>query len=145
MKNKYPQSGNDQQRFFQATDSNPDRSRKCFYCKKPGHRIQDCLQRKKKEGESRGPSCPPSAKQVVAEAANDGVSAGDASGDASSTCVADGDAQQPTGDGSGVTSPQEDVNPLSLLFSESDEDGDVKQVMVTDSGSRPQLARVNVM
>ena len=140
VKNKYPQSGNDQQRSFQATDSNPD-SRKCFYCKKPGHLIQDCLQRKKKEGESRGPSRPPSAKQVVAEAANDGVSAGDAS----STNVSDGGAQQPTGDGSGVTSPQEDVNPLSLLFSESDEDGDVKQVMVTDSGSHPQLARVNVM
>ena len=39
--------------------------------------------------------------------------------------------------------PQSDaVNPLSLLFSESENEGEVRRVMVTDRGSRLQLARV---
>ena len=36
------------------------------------------------------------------------------------------------------------MSPLSLLFSESEDEGDVKRVMVTDQGSRPQIARVDV-
>lgn len=41
--------------------------------------------------------------------------------------------------------PQEDsVTPLSLFFSESEDEGDVKRVMVTDHGSRPQLARMDI-
>ena len=36
------------------------------------------------------------------------------------------------------------VDPVSLLYSESEDEGDVKQVMVADSGSRSQLARVSV-
>ena len=42
------------------------------------------------------------------------------------------------------TSEAENASPLSLLFSESEDEGDVKRVMVTDHGSRPQFARVDV-
>ena len=36
------------------------------------------------------------------------------------------------------------MSPLSLLFSESEDEGDVKRVMVTNQGSRPQIACVDV-
>ena len=38
----------------------------------------------------------------------------------------------------------ENVSPLSLLFSESEDEGDVKRVTVTDHGSCPQFVRVDV-
>ena len=38
----------------------------------------------------------------------------------------------------------ENVSPLSLLFSESEDEGDVKRVTVTDHGRCPQFARVDV-
>jgi hypothetical protein len=41
--------------------------------------------------------------------------------------------------------PQSDAaSPLSLLFSESEDEGDVRRVTVTDCRSHPQLARVDV-
>jgi hypothetical protein len=36
------------------------------------------------------------------------------------------------------------ASPLNLLFSESEGEGDIRRVTVTDRGSRPQLSRVDV-
>ena len=99
--------------------------RKCFYCKKPGHLLHQCPLHKKKEG---GSQPQPSAKQVVTEHKNDVSSSSEV------TQVPD----PPS------TSEAENASPLSLLFSESEDEGDVKRVMMTDHGSRPQFARVDV-
>lgn len=95
--------------------------------------IQQCLLCKKKEGESQGTSRSSLAKQIVTDATTTGNS---------STDVPQSDMEQARG--TDVTSPQVDAaSPLSLLLSDSKDDGDVRQVMVTDSGSHPQLARTD--
>ena len=112
----------------------PRTDRKCYYCRKPGHLIHQSQLRKKKESESLGPSHPASAKQVVTDtnAATEKMS-----NQPSQSNVSLGNT--PASD-----SPGSDESPLSLLFSDSDDDGDVKQVTITDSGSHSRLACVSV-
>ena len=115
----------------------PRTDRKCYYCGRPGHLIHQCQLRKKKEVESRGPSHPASAKQVVTDtnAATEKVS-----NQPPRSNVSLGNA--PASDSLGSDETQ--VSPLSLLLSDSDDDGDVKQVTITDSGSHSRLACVSV-
>ena len=118
----------------------------CFYCGKPGHLMKDCRQRRR-ESESRGPTRPATAKQIQSSAE---------------------DRDRPTQDPAGaeLSDPPEDVvsstscpqtsrhiahssnemapNPYDLLLSSSEEEDEVKQVRVADSGSRSQLARVDI-
>ena len=88
--------------------------RRCYQCKKPGHIMKDCPQKKTESSRS---SRDARTQQVSSE------------GTSSSTQSA----IAPT--------PSE---PLSLLFSESEEEDGVRQVTVNDSGSHCQLARVNI-
>ena len=118
----------------------------CFYCGKPGHLMKDCRQRRR-ESESRGPTRPATAKQIQSSAE---------------------DRDRPTQDPARaeLSDPPEDVisstscpqtsshiahssnemapNPYDLLLSSSEEEDEVKQVRVADSGSRSQLARVDI-
>ena len=111
--------------------------RKCYHCKKPEHLLYQCPLRQKKEGGSKPLS---SAKKILTEPALEG----------SEDAVPSSDPQEveepivkDTRSTEGDTQP-EVMNPLSLFFSESDDEGDVMRVMVTDHGSRPQLARVDI-
>ena len=141
QKNSPTSTGNSQ--------GNPKPTLKCFYCDKPGHRKEDCRKREKDlaaNPESRGPSRPPSAKKVTT-----GKEDKDHHHSPDDTSVT------PSTDPGPILSPAESIpsqvvpqhpdadklSPISLLFSDSDEEG-VKQICVVDSGSCPQLARVDI-
>ena len=141
QKNSPTSTGNSQ--------GNPKPTLKCFYCDKPGHRKEDCRKRKKylaANPESRGPSRPPSAKKVTTRKE-----------DKDHHHSPDDMSVTPSTDPGLILSPAESVpsqvvpqhpdadepSPISLLFSDSEEEG-VKQICVVDSGSCPQLARVDI-
>ena len=125
----------------QSDQEKPDR--RCFYCKKPGHLMRDCLRRKKRSesvGPSRSSSSSASTKQILSD------------GDCQDTL------QTPSESALDDHSCREDnpvhplpqavqdqpLNPCDLLLSDSESENDVRLVRVTDSGSRTQLARVDV-
>jgi len=86
--------------------------KKCFLCKKPGHLMRDCRLRK---SESASPSRPVASGRPAAT-------------------------KQVTVDTSSERDPER-PNPCDLLYSSDSEDGDdVRQIRVTDEGSKPQLA-----
>ena len=93
--------------------------RKCFLCGKPGHLIKDCRQRKTESNDSRsreGYAKRPSAKQVD-----------------TTQCTAD------------RASKQRKEDPLDyLMSSDSEEDGHMNHIRIKDTGSRCQLAWVDI-
>ena len=74
--------------------------------------MNQCFLCKKKEGESRGPSRAPLTKQIVADAT-------------SSTLSGEGKASTSSLSGSEPEQDVEEFRPLSILFSESEEEGDI--------------------
>ena len=139
-----PRAGNPRSQNSQPQPDRPQSSkvselRKCFYCKKPGHLIHQCP-RRKKVTESHGPSHPASTRQVTVDTDCPNVPADGTVCQVSRSEVTPGN-RSPSPETTPTLHP---ANPLNLLFSESDEEGDVRQVTVTDSGSRSQLARVSV-
>ena len=108
--------------------------RKCYYCRKPGHLLHQCPLRKKKEG---GSQPQPSAKQVVTE-----PTLSKHKNDVPPVCSEV--TEVPDSPSTSKVREVKNMSPLSLLFSESEDEGDVKRVMVTDQGSRPQIAHVDV-
>ena len=124
----------------------PDKSKKCFYCNKPGHLMNQFLYRRK-EVMSHGSSCPTSARQIVTNITSSipgkGVSQADSQSGAESRDTRTRSCPGKCGVSDEVPGVPS-VNPLSLLFSESKEEGDVKQVMVKDSRSRSQLAHISI-
>ena len=110
--------GDDQQK---ATDPRPNApSNKCFYCDKVGHIARNCPRRRT---ESRGQSSEKPkpygnpktfAKQVQAMDERPG------------------------------NTKAKQVDPQDLLYSSSSEDSDVRMVRVSDQGSHPQCAKVEV-
>ena len=122
---------------------------KCFYCGKQGHKREDCRRRKRDLGylaESRGPSRPATTKQIRSGSRGRGPS---------SQCgppatSRNSQVTEPTASlvkdvmGPKDDDPNESVpSPLELLFSDSEEEG-VRQIRVTDGGSHPWLARVDI-
>ena len=142
-----PRAGNPRSQNSQNSQPLPDRPqssqvselRKCFYCKKPGHLIHQCP-RRKKVTESHGPSHPASTRQVTVDTDCPSVPTDGTVCQVSRSEVTPGN-RSPSPE---TTPTRHPASPLNLLFSESDEEGDVRQVTVTDSGSRSQLARVSV-
>lgn len=105
--------------------------------KKPGHLLHQCPLCKRKEGESKPQ---PSAKKVLAEPTPEGHKSNVPSGSSQ-------EVQEPNLEDTPTTDEDaqfETIIPLSLLFFESGDEGDISTVMVTDRGSRPQLARVDI-
>ena len=121
-----PQEGDQLERH---SSQKSDLKLRCYFCKKPGHLMRDCP-RRKKESESHGPSLPASTKQIVAGA---------------DKSLEDASSQRDISLHSELDRPDDQqLNPLTMLFSDSDEEGGIRQVKVTDSGSHTQLARVEV-
>ena len=108
--------------------------RKCYYCRKHGHLLHQCPLRKKEEG---GSQPQPSAKQVVTE-----PTLSEHKNDVPPVCSEV--TEVPDSPSTSKVLEVKNMSPLSLLFSESEDEGDVKRVMVTDQGSRPQIACVDV-
>ena len=144
LKAKLPQSNPEHQPPVSESGVGKQTERKCYYCRKPGHLLHQCLLRKIREGGNQPLRGSSSAKQVVTEPASSGHGGSAPTSSAS---------KEPPSQSVGDTCPAEDAdrasqssntNPLSLLFSESEDEGDVRRVMVADQGSRPQLARVEI-
>ena len=113
--------------------------RKCFHCKRPGHLLHQCPLHRRKGNGSQPRRKDSSAKQVVTEPTLQHRS------DVPLSCSEVAQMPNPGETPYAHKVPQEDsVTPLSLFFSESEDEGDVKRVMVTDHGSRPQLARMDI-
>ena len=122
---------------------------KYFYCGKQGHKREDCRRRKRDLGypaESRGPSRPATTKQIRSGSRSRSPSS---QGGPLATSR-NSQVTEPTASSvKDVTGPKDDdpnesvPSPLELLFSDSEEEG-VRQIRVTDGGSHPRLARVDI-
>ena len=119
-----------------VSESKTDRvtERKCYYCRKPGHLLHQCPLCKKEEG---GSQPQPSTKQVVTE-----PTLAEHKNDVPPVCSEV--TEVPDSPSTSKVREVKNMSPLSLLFSELEDEGDVKRMMVTDQGSRPQIARVDV-
>ena len=122
---------------------------KCFYCGKPGHRMQDCRRRKRDAGESesQGPTRTSTTKQIRVGEEDSDQSTPDTASPTSDN------SPQPTTSTPAPSPAKTPVHtnadtpvqlPADLLFSDSEEEDGVKQIRVPDSGSHSQLARVDV-
>ena len=120
-----PERPSDQHRRPTGSESGPE-GKTCFRCKKTGHFMRDCPQRK---SESSGSGRQARAQQVSTQ-------------EKPADTPPRGEPPVSTLEKSADTPPGGE--PLDFLFSDSDEEEDVRQVNVTDSGSHCQVARVDV-
>ena len=107
--------------------------RRCYNCDQVGHRYKDCPV-PKSESTGRGfkrSEKPPGTKSVRASSLSDPISTPSEASQPSPTQMA-GNGQNMSGE------------VLGLLFSDSDEDGDVRTVRVDDEGSGPRHADVEI-
>ena len=122
---------------------------KCFYCGKQGHKREDYRRRKRDLGypaESRGPSRHATTKQIRSSSRGWSPSS---QGGPPTTSRNSQVTELTASSVKDVTGPKDDDPnksvplPLELLFSDSEEEG-VRQIRVTDGGSHPRLARVDI-
>lgn len=141
-------------RFQPSQGSGPKTGQTCFYCSKPGQIMRDCWSRSRRERESYDPSPsgesdarglnPASTKQILAGSSSTNTSTNDGPSlkTASVSASLPGSPVDVTLAACAPNKPTR--SPYDLLFSDLEDEKVMKQVKVTDSGRRLQLAWVDI-